>query len=80
MLLALFVACGQITSELLKKLFEFRKLTREDFTTTEDDQEVCAHTIYCTNIGKKVKWNPNFGVIHSSYHVGSASWEWNIFP
>ncbi|CAK9210829.1 unnamed protein product [Sphagnum troendelagicum] len=47
---------------------------------TEDDQEVCAHTIYCTNIGKKVKWNPNSGVIHSSYHVGSASWEWNIFP
>jgi hypothetical protein len=47
---------------------------------TEDDQKMCTHTIYSTNIGKKVKWNPNSGVIHSSYHVGSASWERNIFP
>jgi hypothetical protein len=26
---------------------------------TEDDREMCARTIYCTNIDKKVNWNMN---------------------
>ena len=36
---------------------------------SEDEREMCARTIYCTNIDKKVKWE---------WIVSKISWECNV--